>query len=162
MLVGGCTGSTAGGFKVLRLIVCAKLASYTVRQFVRPRSVEKIRLAGEVLPNRAVSAVLGLLLLWLATIAAGTLVLDLDPRLDFLSALTASISMVGCIGPAFGEAVTTGSGTFDLVGSVDLGPYSGYGLLHPATKLFMALQMVLGRLEILAPLAILTPHFWRR
>ena len=48
MFVGGCTGSTSGGFKVLRLIVCAKLASYSLRQFVRPRSVGKLRVGSKV------------------------------------------------------------------------------------------------------------------
>ena len=103
--------------------------------------------------------------MWLASIAAGTLVLELDPRLDLMSAFTASVSMMGCIGPAFGEVVpvTEGAaGTFRVVGEIDLGPYSGYGALHPAAKLFMSLQMVLGRLEVLAPLALLTPRFWKR
>lgn len=162
MFVGGCTGSTAGGFKILRAVICARLGGYSLRHFVRPRSVETIRVGGNVLPDRVVSAVLGLLVLWIATVAAGALVLDLDPRLDLMSALTASVSMMGCIGPAFGEVVTTDAGTFQLVGAVDLGPYSGYGELHWWAKLTMSLQMVLGRLEILAPLAILTPRFWRR
>ncbi|MCR9243873.1 MAG: TrkH family potassium uptake protein [bacterium] len=162
MFVGGCTGSTAGGFKVLRGIVCARLGGYSLRHFVRPRSVEKLRVGSEVIPDRIVSAVLGLLVLWLATVAVGALILDLDPRLDLMSAMTASVSMMGCIGPAFGEVIQGEPGTFELVGAIDLGPYSGYGELHWWAKLTMSLQMVLGRLEILAPLAILTPRFWRR
>ncbi len=162
MFVGGCSGSTAGGFKLLRALVCVRLARYTLRHFVRPRSVEKLKIGTEAIPDRVISAVLGLLVLWIATVAAGTLVLSLDPRLDLFSAFTASLSMMGCIGPAFGETVSVGQGTFELVGSVDLGPYSGYGELHPAAKLFMSLQMVAGRLEILAPLALLMPSFWKR
>ena len=162
MFIGGCTGSTAGGFKVLRAVVCAKLGGYSLRHFIRPRIVEKMRVGSEVIPDRVVSAVMGLLVLWIATVATGALVLDLDPRLDFTSALTASVSMMGCVGPAFGEVVPVGQEAFKIVGDIDLGPYSGYGELHPAAKLFMSLQMVLGRLEILAPLALLTPRFWRR
>lgn len=162
MLVGGCTGSTAGGFKVMRLLVCAKVAAHTLRCFVRPRIVEKIRVGPEVVPDRLVSTVVGLLLLWMGTVAAGTLVLDLDPRLDLMTAFTASVSMMGCIGPAFGEVIPADPTSFQIVGKIDLGPYSGYGELYPAAKLFMSLQMVLGRLEILAPLALLTPRFWRR
>ena len=51
---------------------------------------------------------------------------------------------------------------YPLVGGIDLGPYSGYGELQPFTKLFMALQMVLGRLEIVAPIVLLTPAFWKK
>ena len=162
MFVGGCTGSTAGGLKVLRIVICAKLAGYALRHFVRPRRVQKLKVGPDVIPNRVVSAVLGLLVLWIFSVVAGAFVLNLDPRLDLMSALTASVSMMSCVGPAFGEVVPAGQGTFELVGNIDLGPYSGYGELHPATKLFMSLQMVLGRLEILAPLAILTPRFWKR
>lgn len=162
MFIGGCTGSTAGGLKVLRMVICAKLAGYALRHYVRPHHVQKLKVGAEVIPNRVVSAVLGLLVLWVFTVAAGAFVLDLDPRLDLMSALTASVSMMGCVGPAFGEVVPVVPGTFEIVGKIDLGPYSGYGELHAATKLFMSLQMVLGRLEILAPLALLTPRFWKR
>ena len=148
-------------FKVLRVIVCIKLAGYTLRQFMRPRSVEKLRVSNEVIPDRVVSAVLGLLLLWLGLIIIGGFLLSLDPRLDLVSAFAASLSMMCCIGPAMSGVVAAGSGTFELVGSVDVGPYGGYGHLHPLAKLFMSLQMVLGRLEILAPLALLTRAFWR-
>lgn len=160
MLVGGCTGSTSGGFKVMRLIICTRLAAFTLRTFVRPRSVETVKVAREVIPDRVALTVLGLLLLWIATVAAGSFVLCLDPRLDLASAFTASISMVGCIGPSFGEVLPLDP-THTGVSAIDLGPYAGYGELHPATKVFMSAQMVLGRLEILAPLALLTPRFWR-
>ncbi len=162
MFIGGCTGSTAGGFKVLRTIVSFRLGGYTLRHFVRPRSVEKLRVGSEVIPNRVVSAVVGFLVLWLLTWALGAAVLGLDPRIDLMSSLAASTSMMGCIGPAFGEVVPQADGTFELVSEVGLGPYAGYGELRWWAKLSMAVQMVLGRLEILAPLAILTPHFWRR
>lgn len=162
MMIGGCTGSTAGGFKVLRVVVCVKLAGYVLRHFVRPRTVEKLRVGSGIVPDEAITAVVGLLALWIAMVFAGTLVIGLDPRLDITSAFTASVSMMGCVGPAFGQVVSSGQGAFETVGNIDLGPYSGYGELHPLTKLFMCLQMVLGRLEILAPLALLTPGFWKR
>ena len=157
MFIGGCTGSTAGGFKVLRILVCAKLVGNALRHFVRPRTVETFRVGGEAIPDRVVIGILALLLLWLATVAAGTLVLSLDPDLDIVSAFTASLAMMGCIGPAFGDAVHTAAGS-----GIDVGPYGGYGELQTGAKLFMSLQMILGRLEILAPFALLTPGFWRR
>ena len=153
MFIGGCTGSTTGGFKVFRVLVCAKLAGYVLRHFVRPRSVEKLRLGHNLIADRVVVGVLGLLLLWIATVTVGAFVLMLDPHLDFVSSVTASLSMMGCVGPAFGDVAA---------GGIDLGPYAGYGELHPGAKIFMSVQMVLGRLEILLPLALLTPGFWRR
>jgi trk system potassium uptake protein TrkH len=159
MLIGGCTGSTAGGLKVLRLLVSLKLITYSIRHFIRPKSVEKIKLGGEVLHNSVISAILALVLLWLAAIALGTFALALDGRLDLLSAFSASLSMIGCTGPALTgvtEALTP------VNPDLNLGPYGGYGDLYGWSKVLMSFQMILGRLEILAPLVVLAPSFWRR
>lgn len=158
MFIGGCTGSTSGGFKVLRIVVCAKLASYVLRHFVRPRTVEKLRVGSDVIPDHVVTAITGLMLLWVGTVAVGAIVLALEPGVDMISACTGSMCMMGCIGPAFGDVAAMN----DVTNPIDIGPYGGYGMLHSPTKIFMSLQMVLGRLEILAPLAILTPGFWKR
>ena len=70
--------------------------------------------------------------------------------------------MMSCVGPSISEVMTGADGAVQLVGGIDLGPYSGYGELQTVAKLCMALQMILGRLEILAPLVLLVPGFWRR
>jgi len=162
MFIGASSGSTAGGFKIVRMVVCTKLVIYSMRQFIQPRRIEKLRVGAEVIPARIVSSILAILLLWLGIVGAGTLLLDLDPRLDLVSAFTASLSMMSCVGPSISEVMPLGDGTYALVGGIDLGPYSGYGELQPFTKLFMALQMVLGRLEIVAPIVLLTPAFWKK
>jgi trk system potassium uptake protein TrkH len=163
MLVGGSTSSTAGGFKVYRLLVCIKLVGFAMRRFIRPRTVEKLRVGDELLPNGVISTILTLLILWLGAVAAGTVVIGLDERLDLLSAFSASASMMGCTGPALTAVLPALDGGFELAnpGQLNLGPYGGYGELAGAAKLFMAGQMVLGRLEILAPLALLMPAFWK-
>jgi trk system potassium uptake protein TrkH len=160
MFVGACTGSTAGGFKMLRLLVSLKLMVYTVRRFIRPKSVERLKIGDEVLPNSTVSAILALLILWIGAVLAGALVLSSDPRIDILSALSASISMMSCTGPAISQVLPFEGGL--AVSQIDLGPYGGYGDLQGWMKIFMAFQMVLGRLEILAPLVLLAPQIWKR
>jgi trk system potassium uptake protein TrkH len=162
MLVGGCSGSTAGGIKVLRFLVCAKHIAHWVHTFVNPKRVEKIRIGEVVVPDHIVAGIVGLVLMWLVTVVAGAAVLALDPRIDPMGALSASCSMMGCTGPAISGVQPIGDGQFHLLSSVNLGPYGGYGQLYPTHKLLMCLQMVFGRLEILAPLVLLTPGFWRR
>ena len=163
MLVGGCTGSTAGGFKVLRLIVSVKLVAYSLRRFLRPKSVEKLKVGQDVIPDGLVSAILALVLVWMASVAIGTLALSLDPRLDLLSAASASASMMGCTGPAMTSVEWQGaSAVIANVGGLNLGPYGSYGDLHGWSKILMCVQMVLGRLEVFAPLVLLAPSFWRR
>jgi trk system potassium uptake protein TrkH len=71
MLIGGSTGSTAGGFKVYRVLVCLKLIGFAMRRFIRPRTVEKLRVGEELVPNGAISTILTLLILWFGSVAAG-------------------------------------------------------------------------------------------
>ncbi|MHC4899747.1 MAG: TrkH family potassium uptake protein [Planctomycetota bacterium] len=161
MLVGGSSGSTAGGIKVVRFLASAKHIAHWIRTFINPKRVEKIRVGEVVVPEHIVAAILALVLMWLALVVVGAALLALDPRLDLLSAFSASCSMMGCTGPAICGVQEVGEAAYQSLSEVNLGPYGGYGQLYPAHKLLMCLQMVLGRLEILAPLVLLTPGFWR-
>ena len=167
MLVGSCTGSTAGGIKVLRLLVSLKLVAYAMRRFLRPKSVEKLKVGSDVVPDGLVSAILALVLLWFASIVVGVLLMSFDPRLDLLSAISVNASMMGCTGPALTGVELLPQAGSELVAAVpparvNVGPYGSYGELHGWTKLLLCVQMILGRLELLAPLALVMPSFWRR
>jgi len=173
MLVGGCSGSTAGGFKQVRLLVTLRLLGYAMRQFVRPKSVERIKLDNEVLPAAVMSTILSIVLLWLLTILIGAVVISFDERLNFLAALATSASMVGSCGPAMtmvdpvSAAEVTLQANPDAVaavvdGAINNGPFGGYGELAGWTKVVLSVQMVLGRLELLTVFALLMPSFWRR
>jgi trk system potassium uptake protein len=170
MFVGGCSGSTAGGFKQVRLLVILRLIGYTLRQFVRPKSVERIKLDNEVLPAAVISSIIAIVLLWFVTITVGAVVISFDDHLTFVSSLAASASMINCFGPALttvepssvAEVLVNGGQSTALAGTTNIGPFGGYGELHGWTKLVMILQMVFGRLELLTVLALLSPNFWRR
>ncbi len=156
MIVGSCAGSTAGGLKVIRVLVGLKLIAYTIRHYVRPKSVERLKIGGEVLPAAVISGILALALMWVLGVFLGALLLALDSRLTFLSALSTSASMVGCTGPALATVTMDGA----VIG-LDVGPAGGFGALHGTSKVVMILLMLLGRLEFLLPLALLMPGFWR-
>jgi trk/ktr system potassium uptake protein len=156
MVIGGCTGSTAGGFKQVRFVVALKLMAYTLRHFVRPKSVERLKLDGEVLAAATVSSIMAIIMLWLLAILVGGIVLSCDSRLNFVGALSASASMLGCCGPAM-TVVAHG----EVLGP-NIGPFGGYGDLHDWTKMAMSVEMILGRLELLTLLALFSPRFWRR
>lgn len=163
MFFGGSTGSTAGGLKVFRVLTCSKLVSHSLRLFIRPRTVHKLRIGDEVVRDSTISSILTLLLLWILFVALGTLILVLDQRLDPVSAFTASVSCMGCTGPAITDVLLDGD-QFRVAATagIDLGPYGGYGDLHGYAKIYLTFQMILGRLEILAPLVVLYPSFWRK
>jgi trk system potassium uptake protein len=168
-MVGGCSGSAAGGMKQVRLLVCLKLLAYTIRRFVRPKSVERLRLDDEVLQASTMSSVLAMVLLWLLTILVGGAVIALDQRLSFIGALSASASMLGNCGPAMvlvhPDALAAGLpalGEGVTVLGPNIGPLGGFGDLSSWLKLTLSFEMILGRLELLTLLALFSPGFWRR
>ena len=169
MVIGGCTGSTAGGFKQVRFWVVLKLLAYNGRHFVRPKSVERLKLEGEVLSAEAVSSIVSMVMLWLLAILVGGCVLALDSRLSFIGSLSASASMLGCCGPSMTNVdpavlVHGLPAIAEMVPTIgpNIGPLGGYGDLHDWSKLVMSFEMILGRLELLTLLAVLSPSFWRR
>jgi trk system potassium uptake protein TrkH len=168
-IVGGCSGSAAGGLKQVRLLVCLRLFAFTLRSFVQPKRVDRLRLDGEVLPASTVSTMLAIVLMWLTVVLLGACIVALDQRLGFLGALSASSSMLGNCGPALaivdGDMLARGLpalGQAVPVVGPNIGPFGGYGELAGWTKLVLSFEMVLGRLELLTLLAMLSPGFWRR
>lgn len=168
-MVGGCSGSAAGGMKQVRVLVCLRLFAFTLRSFVQPKRVDRLRLDGEVLQASTVSSILAMVLMWLLTILVGAMVIAWDQRLSFIGALSASASMLGNCGPAMAAVdpalLASGLPAFGhgvaIVGP-NIGPLGGYGDLASWTKCVMSFEMILGRLELLPLLALLTPGFWRR
>lgn len=168
-MVGGCSGSAAGGMKQVRVLVCLRLLGSTLRGFVQPRRVDRLRLDNEVVSPSTVTSILAMVLLWQLTVAAGAMVIACDQRLSFVGALTASASMLGNCGPALAAVDPSvladglpalGQGV--AVIGPNIGPLGGYGDLAGWTKLAMCFEMVLGRLELLPLLALASPAFWRR
>ena len=148
---GGCAGSTAGGVKIVRVVICVLLVRYAVRRFVRPASVEKIHLGDEIISDGQVSAVVSLVLAWVGLVGAGALVLLLDPRLDIVSAFSASLACMNSIGPALSAPGAT----------IDVGPYGAFGALTGLSQYTLSFLMIVGRLEVFPVIAVLSRSFWR-
>ncbi|MBK8100304.1 MAG: TrkH family potassium uptake protein [Planctomycetes bacterium] len=168
-IIGGCSGSAAGGLKQVRFLISIKLLAYQLRHFVRPKVVDRIRLDDEVLPAATISSVLAMVLLWLLAILIGALIIACDSRMTFVGAFSASASMLANAGPAMTvvqpaalEAGLPALGQVLPTVGPDIGPMAGFGDLRPLTKLAMAFEMILGRLELLTLLALFSPGFWRR
>ena len=145
MVVGGCTGSTAGGIKVMRMQVLGLVMVRSVRQAQVPRAVIPVRLGRDVISEGVVSRVAGFFLLHFLLVIGGLLVVTaLGGELE--TSLGAVVSALGNMGPALNEA----------------GPTANYadGFTQPA-RLVLALLMVVGRLEILPVLLAVVPHIYR-
>ena len=145
MFVGGCTGSTAGGIKVARVLFLSRVVDREFRRMAEPQGVFTIRLGDETTPEAAVNGLLNLVYLsWLVIFFAWLLLTALG--VDILTALSAVVACVFNVGPGLGG----------------VGPTETYSHLPDAAKWILSLCMIAGRLEFYTLLVILTRAFWQR
>lgn len=129
--IGGCSGSTAGGIKVIRWTILAKQLANEFRRILHPREIVTLRINGYPGREEFVSPVAAFIFLYLCLVLSATFA-GAVAGLGLVEALTAALSMSGNIGPAFGA----------------LGPTANYASLPDALKWFYAFTMLAGRLEI--------------
>ncbi len=144
--VGGSAGSTAGGMKVIRLIIIVRVLMVEIRRTHRPKLVAPVMVGGRAFPSGAVMEVFAFVTVYLLTFLVGALLLAVLDPVDLTTALMASLACVANVGPGLG-----------LVGPVD-----NYAFFSPAAKLVLSMLMLLGRLEFFTLLALLNPRFWKR
>ncbi|HEY5819437.1 MAG TPA: TrkH family potassium uptake protein [Mesorhizobium sp.] len=143
--MGGCSGSTTGGIKAYRFLILFELLVSGLRRLLYPNSVVPIRYGDRSIdPDMQRAVVLfmaSFFVLWgIITVLLGA------AGLDFVTALTGSLSSLTNVGPGLGPII---------------GPVGNFSSLPDSAKWICAVAMLLGRLEILAVLVIFTPVFWR-
>jgi trk system potassium uptake protein TrkH len=147
MFIGGCSGSTGGGIKVVRLVVALRAAARSVVHAFRPQLTRPMRIGGRVLGERAIQSIALFLLLVVALqIVSMLFVSASEPELSFLGVFSAVQASLFNIGPGF-DAV---------------GPAENYAFLRGSTKLYLSLLMIMGRLELYAVLVLFAPSAWKR
>jgi trk system potassium uptake protein TrkH len=144
MALGACAGSTAGGIKVIRLLVCLKATFNEFLLQLHPRAVVAVRISGQVLPPERVRRTLAFIFIYLVLMVLGIFVLTCL-GLDTDTAVGASISALSNVGP--GTGLVGPAGTFAGVPAVG--------------KWVLSLFMLVGRLEIFTVLFLFFPSFWR-
>jgi trk system potassium uptake protein TrkH len=145
MFVGGCAGSTAGGIKIERIVLMAKVVWTELRRSFRPNLVHVVRMGRQIVQPSALTDVVVFFVVYMASLAVMTGTATLLDGLPLPAAFGASLSCLSNMGPA----------PFH-VGADNFASYSS------ATKFVFTLGMLLGRLEFFALLALLVPGFWRR
>ena len=143
MLSGGCTGSTSGGVKNLRLIIIANCIRNQFRQILHPRAVLPVR-AGFPFDNKLVTTVLVFFATYLSVAFIGwTLLMAFG--VDFTEAMSTVISAMGNVGPGLGS----------------FGPAFSWAALPDAAKWILSSLMLIGRLEIFGFLLIFYRSTWK-
>ena len=145
MIPGGCAGSTAGGMKIMRVILLLKSWKNEIRKLVHPRGIFVVRLNGNAVAPDIISAVQGFLIAYVSLFALCTVALT-ALGLDPLSAASAVISSMSNIGPGLGS-----------VGAVE-----NFGHVAGAGKWILSLCMLMGRLELFTILVLFSPSLWKK
>lgn len=142
--VGGMAGSTAGGVKVIRLVLFVRLALSHFFHLIHPHGVMRIHVDDRVVEPEVLDSVASFMAVWASLIMLGTVLFALV-GLDLFTAFTASLTTLGNVGPAFDA----------------LGPSYTWAYLGSPAKLLASSWMIMGRLEVYTLLVIFTPAFWR-
>jgi len=145
MFVGGCAGSTAGGIKVIRVMVVFRTNFQEIFRMVHPQAVTPLRIGDRIVPEGVRTAVLGLFAAWIAVFAQATFLVALQEDLTMITAATAVATTLNVVGPGL-----------DQVGASE-----NFGAVDAFGRFVLTGCMLLGRLEIFTALALLSPAFWK-
>ena len=144
MFMGGSSGSTSGGVKVLRHLILIKNGLLEFKRSLHPNAIFPLRHNNHVVEKPIIIHVLAFFILYLILFIIGAGVLSLL-GLDFESSIGGAASSLGNVGPALGT----------------LGPINTFDSLPSIGKFWCAFLMLVGRLELFTVLIFFTPNFWK-
>jgi trk system potassium uptake protein TrkH len=141
--IGGCSGSTGGGIKVIRILLLVKQGARELKRLVHPNAQIVVKIGKKPLPEKVLEAVWGFFAAYFA-ISALMILLLMASGLDQETAFSAVAASLNNLGPGLGD-----------VGQ-------NFASINDFAKWVLCLAMLLGRLEIFTLLVLFTPAFWRK
>lgn len=141
--MGGCGGSTAGGIKVMRVMLICKQGIREIYRLIHPNAIIPVKVGNKPVQDRVIEAVWGFFAVYVISFMVMFLLL-LATGLDFITAFSAIGACINNLGPGMGDVSLH------------------YGAINSPAKWILCFAMLLGRLEVFTLLVLLTPAFWRR
>lgn len=145
MIIGGCAGSTAGGFKVSRCIILIKCAINEIYLQLHPNSVKVIKLEDKVLSNETVRTVNCYMIIYFLFILLGVCLISVE-NFDFMTTFSSVIETFNNVG----------------LGMSKIGPKGNFSIFSYFSKIIFIILMLTGRLEIFPMIMIFSKKTWRR
>ena len=145
MFIGASAGSTGGGMKCARIIVCFKYCYRELFKIIHPRSISHVKINNMAIPDEVLRSIMGFLALYIGLFILSSLVLACM-GIDMMTAFGAVTACIGNIGPGFGT----------------VGPTENFSHLPVMGKWLLAWCLLLGRLEIYTIIILFIPEFWRK
>jgi trk system potassium uptake protein TrkH len=144
-MVGGCTGSTAGGAKIMRWIILVRSARIILGRMRHPHRIFRLEYEGQKVQDGVLDGVISYLTMFFLTIAVLAVALSFA-GLDFTTASSAAITAIANVGPGVGDII---------------GPAGNFSGLPDSAKWIIGFGMYLGRLEMLTVYVVFTAGYWR-
>jgi trk system potassium uptake protein TrkH len=139
---GGCVGSTAGGIKVLRIMLLAKMGVRQLFQLAHPQSVSLVKLGRVPVSDEVIFSVWGFYVLYIVTSLLLTVAM-MAAGLDLESAFGAVVATINLLGPGLGDVALN------------------FATVSPVIKWLGIFGMLVGRLEVFTLLILFLPAYWR-
>ena len=145
LFVGGCSGSTSGGIKIIRILTLFKMAVAEMKYMVHPRGMFGVFVNGQYLRKNIVYNCAALVFLYFVVFVVVAIVVA-SGGYDMVTSFATSLAFLSNTGVGFGLA----------------GPFRSFEFLPPYIMWTLNFAMLIGRLEVYTFLVILTPAFWRK
>ena len=139
--IGGCTGSTSGGMKVLRIVILARQTGIEIARLIHPHMVRSLKVGKDVIAGDIVRSVWAFFGVYVFVFAALMLAL-MGFGLDQVTAFGAVASSINNLGPGLGDVAVS------------------FGTVGAEVKLICALAAIAGRLELFTVFVLCTPAYW--
>ncbi|CAD7046922.1 potassium transporter [Pseudorhizobium endolithicum] len=144
--IGGCSGSTAGGIKTYRFVIIFNIIRSGLKRLIYPNAIYPVRYGNITVDADAQRGVFLFVSLFLTLWVLGSMTMA-AMGYDFLTAVSAALTCLANVGPGVGPVI---------------GPVGNFSTISDPALYLLSLLMLLGRLEILTVLVLLTPVFWRQ
>lgn len=144
-VIGGCSGSTSGGLKVVRILTMWKMVRTEFKKILHPRAILPIRLNGDPIESSVIRTIGAYTILYIILVVSGTALMILL-GLSATDSIGLAISSFSNIGPTIGH---------------DIGPLTAWGCLPDSILWINSFLMLAGRLEVFSLLLPFVPAFWK-
>lgn len=145
MFLGSSAGSTAGGMKVIRVYLLFKNSFIELKRIIHPNGIINVKYNGKSVHPSVMTGIMGFSILYMIIFVIGSVIMTLFTE-DIITACSAVITSMSNVGPGFGS----------------IGPVYSFAHLNDFAKIFLALLMLIGRLEIFTVMVLFTKAFWKK
>ena len=146
MLIGGCSGSSSCGLKVFRIQILLRSSTTLIKKIIQPRGIFIPTYNSSEISEEILNSVTGYFFLYLLIFGLLTLLMSFDGH-DLITSLSASAASLANVGPGLSEMI---------------GPSGNYSFMSSFSKFFLAIGMLVGRLELFPLLILFSPELWKK